>query len=169
MTNKMTYENILKYAMAMELEGHNFFKEKAEKLSNPTGKKMFLDLADIEMDHYKFLEEQLKVYLENKSFNKIDPSVIDREKDIFKEREESEHLKETLVQSDIPDLTILRMAYLIERDYAEFYRNAKENAEDEAAKRVFETLQKWEEGHEELFKSEYDRRMKEYMTLPWGG
>lgn len=166
MTN---YKGILKYAMQMELDGYNFFKEKAHNLSNPTAKKLFLDLADIEMDHYNFLKEQLKIYEETNSFDKIEESVRIREKDIFIEREESEHIKSTLEQSDIPDLTILRMAYLIERDYAEFYRNAKENSEDPKAKEVFKKLEEWELSHEELFKKEYDRRMKEYINLPWGG
>lgn len=89
--------------------------------------------------------------------------------DIFKEREKSEKIEYTLEQSDIPDLTILRMAYLIERDYKEFYEGVAENSEDEDIKDVFNTLAKWEAGHEELFKSEYDRLMKEYMSLPWGG
>ena len=61
------------------------------------------------------------------------------------------------------------MAYLIEKDFKEYYTNAMENADDEGARKIFERLAKWEEGHEKLFKYEYDRRMKEYMNLPWGG
>ena len=44
-----------------------------------------------------------------------------------------------------------------------------ENAEDDDIKAIFIKLSKWEEGHESLFKNEYDRRMKEYMNFPWGG
>ncbi|WP_425449422.1 ferritin-like domain-containing protein [Dethiothermospora halolimnae] len=160
---------IFKYAMQMELDGHKFFKEKAKEFVNPTSKKMFENLARVEMDHYDFLKEQLDEYTNNNEFKKLDPSIADREKDIFKSREESEYLKETLEQSDIPDMTILRMAYLIERDYAEFYRKAAANVEDIKAKEIFNMLAKWEDGHEELFKKEYDRMMNEYMTLPWGG
>lgn len=61
------------------------------------------------------------------------------------------------------------MAYLIERDYKEFYIEASNNADDESIKMIFNKLATWEEGHEKLFKNEYDRRMKEYMSLPWGG
>ena len=61
------------------------------------------------------------------------------------------------------------MAYLIERDYKEFYENVAEDSEDEEIKEVFNTLAKWEAGHEALFKAEYNRLMKEYMNLPWGG
>lgn len=162
------YEQVLRYAMQMELDGHNFFKENAEKFNSPTSRKLFLDLAEVEMDHYRYLENQLKSYLETDSFD-TSHEVMDREENIFEAREESEHIEATLKESDIPDITILRMAYLIERDYKEFYTNAAENAQDEAAKAIFTKLAHWEEGHEKLFKAEYDRRMKEYMTLPWGG
>jgi len=163
------YGAILKYAMQMEIEGYNFFKEKSSKFVNPTSKKMFEDLAEVELDHYNYLKEQLDSYEKTQSFKEIDTVMSEKEKNIFENREEKEHLKSTLQESDIPDLTILRMAYLIERDYAEFYNNAADNAEDGSAKEVFRKLARWEEGHESLFKEEYNRRMKEYMNLPWGG
>lgn len=163
-----SYEQILRYAMQMELDGHNFYKEKAKSMSNPTTEKLFSTLAKTELDHYKFIEGLLNTYIETESFD-IDPAVLNKEESIFEAREESEHLKETLQESDIPDLTVLRMAYLIERDYKEFYQNAADNIEDKDVKAIFERLAQWELGHESLFKSEYDKRMKEYMTLPWGG
>lgn len=163
-----TYEQIFKYSMQMEVDGYNFYMEKAEALANPTSKKIFTDLAEEEKRHYKYLEELLNKYLADGNFKeKIDD--LPEYESIFEAREESEHLNETLEESDIPDLTILRTAYLIERDAKEFYDNISENVEDEDIKAVFIKLSKWEEGHETLFKSEYKRRMKEYMNFPWGG
>ena len=152
----------------MELDGANFFRENAEKFNNVTSKKMFLDLAEVEMEHYRYLKNQLGSYTETKTFD-VSEEVMGREEDIFQSREESENLEATLSESDIPDLTILRMAYLIEKDYKEFYTNAAEEAKDQAAKAIFTKLASWEAGHELLFKREYDKRMKEYMSLPWGG
>lgn len=162
------YEGVLRYAMQMELDGANFFKENAEKFVNPTSKELFLELADVEMEHYRYLENQLKAYLETNKFDMSD-EVINREENIFKNREESEHIEATLEQSDIPDITILRMAYLIEKDYKEFYEKQANEAKDEDIKKIFEKLANWEAGHEEIFKKEYDKRMEEYMNLPWGG
>lgn len=163
------YEQILRYAMQMELDGYNFFKEKAAVFTDPTTKNLFLKLADVEMDHYNLVKAQLENYLETDSFD-LELDMFNRsEKSIFEKREKSEHIDETLVESDVPDITVLRMAYLIERDYAEFYTKAAEEADDEDAKKLFERLAKWEEGHERLFKEEYDRKMEEYMNLPWGG
>ncbi len=162
------YEQVLRYAMQMELDGYNFFIENAEKINNVTSKKLFLDLAKTEMEHYKYLENQLKTYRETKTFDTSDEA-MNREENIFEAREESEHLEATLGESDIPDLTIMRMAYLIERDFKEFYTNAAENANDEDARAIFTKLASWEAGHELLFKTEYNKLMKEYMNLPWGG
>ncbi len=162
------YEGVLRYAMQMELDGANFFKENAEKFVNPTSKELFLKLADVEMEHYRYLENQLKVYLESNKFD-ISDEVMNREENIFKNREESEHIEATLEQSDIPDVTILRMAYLIEKDYKEFYEKQANEAKDEDIKKIFGKLANWEAGHEKIFKNEYDKRMKEYMNLPWGG
>ena len=163
------YEQILRYAMQMELDGYNFFKEKAGEFIDSTTKNLFLKLADVEMDHYNLVKTQLESYLKTNSFD-LDLDIFDRdEESIFEKRERSEHIDETLVESDVPDITVLRMAYLIERDYAEFYKKAAKEADDEDAKSLFERLAKWEEGHERLFKEEYDRKMEEYMNLPWGG
>ena len=148
-----TYEQIFRYAMQMELDGYNFYKNDSKVATDTL---------------YKYLEALLNKYIETDTFDQGLDSLPEDEK-IFESREKSEHLKETLSESDIPDLTVLRMAYLIERDYKEFYENAAANIEDKEVKAIFEKLSRWEEGHEKLFKAEYDKRMREYMTLPWGG
>jgi rubrerythrin len=68
----------------------------------------------------------------------------------------------------VPDLPVLRTAYLIEHDFAEFYDNAARQAEGEA-KKVLEMLARWEHGHEVLFKQMHDKAFEEYAQMPWGG
>ena len=67
----------------------------------------------------------------------------------------------------MPVLPILRMAYLIERDFAEFYRTAAARVEGKA-KQALEMLALWETGHENLFKNLHDRAFEEYAQMPWG-
>lgn len=162
------YEQVIRYAMQMELDGYNFFKEKSEHVQSETAKSLFLELAEVEMEHHNFLKNHLSKYMENDNFE-IDRSFQDIDPAIFEKRAETEHVEAALKESDVPDITILRMAYLIERDYKEFYEKAAKEADEPIIKELFETLASWEEGHESIFKDEYDRRMKEYMTLPWGG
>jgi len=60
------------------------------------------------------------------------------------------------------------MAYLIERDFAEFYEMAAAQAEGEA-QTALNALAQWERGHERLFKDLHDRVFQEYAEMPWGG
>lgn len=163
------YVNILKYAMDREKEGQKFFLDNAERFTSPISKALFEKLAAVEQEHYDFLKEQLDYYLENNSFKQLDDSFIKREEDIFVKRQEGEKLHLSLSQSDVPDIAIMRTAYLIERDFAEYYKEAAEKAQDEEAKKLFNMLAQWELGHEKIFKDEYNRLMEEYMNLPWGG
>lgn len=162
------YEQVIRYAMQMELDGYNFFKDKSEEVLSETSRAIFLELAEVEQEHYEYLKRHLEKYLEGGDF-KIEDRSEDMDADIFKTRAEKEYVDEALKESDIPDITILRMAYLIERDFKEFYEKAAEKADEPAIKELFETLAKWEATHECIFKKEYDRRMEEYMNLPWGG
>lgn len=168
MENKVV--GILKYALEMELSGHNFFKEKAEIFQSPTTRGLFLDLAGIEMEHYNLIKKELDTYTRDPRNFTVDEEIMTRDEGtIFKQRQSSESLDTTLVESDVPDLTVMRMAYLIERDFKEFYADAVDMVDDDNVKKLLTRLSLWESGHEEIFKREYDRLKKEYMTLPWGG
>ena len=165
-------KSIFKYAMGIELQGIEFYQENATKLSNVTGKAIFEELVDTEKEHYEFLKEELEHYEMTGSIKATKEDLLKRmrmERNMFEEREKSEHLKETIVESDIPDITILKMAYLIEKDAVDFYNRVATEAEDEQLKNIFEMLASWEQGHAALFKKEYQKRMEEYMRTPWGG
>lgn len=161
---------ILEYALEMELAGHNFFKEKSSAFASPTTRTLFLDLAKIEMEHYNLIKKELDQYQKDPEDFTVDEAILQRdESNIFKSREESESIDKTLIESDVKDLTIMRMAYLIERDFKEFYDEAKDMVEDENVKLLLQRLSSWEQGHETIFKREYDRLKKEYLYFPWGG
>jgi rubrerythrin len=86
----------------------------------------------------------------------------------FSQRAQSEIIDQKVAEAMVPDLPVLRMAFLIERDFAEFYESSAAQSEGEA-KRVLTMLSQWERGHERLFKHFYDRAMEEYSKMPWGG
>lgn len=161
--------NAMKYAMKMEMEGYDFYMDNAEKFSNPTTKEIFIDLANEELAHYNFLEQEMNNYVENPNAYEMSKEALDPENSIFNQRAEAQNLDTTLEQSDVPDMTILRTAYLVEADFAEYYESQAEQAEDEKIKGVFSMLSEWERGHEKMFRDEYNRLLKEYMSMPWGG
>ena len=64
-------------------------------------------------------------------------------------------MKENIV-TYTSDLSALRVAYLIEKDAADFYRRAAQETDDADGKRMYLDLAKMEEGHLALLKGEYD-------------
>jgi len=60
------------------------------------------------------------------------------------------------------------MAFLIEKDFAEYYENSAKKVSGEG-KKVLQMLAKWERGHEALFKQLHDSAYEIYAQMPWGG
>ena len=60
-------------------------------------------------------------------------------KGFFSQRAHYEFLNQTLLEAMVPDLPVLHTAYLIERDFAEYYANVAAQAEG-PAKQVLEML-----------------------------
>lgn len=160
--------NALQYAMKLEMDGYDFYMEKSKEFANPTTEKIFVELAEEEKAHYEFLKSELENYVDNPKEYTMNPDFLNPEESVFEKRAESQKLDITLKESDVPDLTVLRMAYLVEADTAEFYAAQAEQAESENIKGVFTMLSEWERGHEKMFRDEYNRLLKEYMSMPWG-
>jgi rubrerythrin len=163
----MDIRKIYEYALQREHEGKRFFAQNAERLSHAAAVGAFKQLADEEQKHIEFIQAQIDALDKG-----IKPDVemgFDLEKDgFFSQRAESEMIDQTMLEAMVPDLPVLRMAYLIERDFAEFYELAASKSEGDA-KKVLKMLANWERGHEELFKRLHDQAFEEYAQMPWGG
>jgi rubrerythrin len=163
----MDIRKIYEYALARELEGKRFFQENATRLSHSAAVGAFNRLAEEEQRHIDFIQLQI---------NLLDKPGAEAQKmpeDVggvgyFTQRAASESIDQTVYESMVPDLPILRMAYLIERDFAEFYETSARNA-DGQAKSVLESLAAWERNHERFFKQMHDRVLAQYGEMPWGG
>jgi rubrerythrin len=162
----MNIRRVYEYALQREHEGKNFFESNAQRMSHAAASGIFQQLADEEQKHIEFIESLLRSLEDGESGAQA--SVVLEQEDLFSHRAESEMLDQTVIESMIPDVAILRMAYLIERDFAEFYERSSEQAEGEA-KKALAALARWERGHERLFKDLHDRVFEEYAGMPWGG
>jgi rubrerythrin len=162
----MNVKRIYEYALQREHEGKTFFQTNAERMSHAAASSIFRRLADEEQKHIDFIEMLLQRL---ESGQGEDSPGVDLPQDgLFSRRAESEMLDQTVIESMIPDVAILRMAYLIERDFAEFYEMAAEKTEGQA-EAALTALARWERGHERLFKDLHDRVFQEYAGMPWGG
>ncbi len=159
----MDIRKVLEYALQREYEGKRFFEQNAARLQNAAAVGAFKAIAEEEQRHIEFIQAQLNALAGESSAAPELPSA-----GFFADRADSEFIAVTVAESMVADLPVLRMAYLIERDFAEFYAQAASKAEDDA-KKVLDMLAHWEAGHERLFKHMHDKAFENYSGMPWGG
>lgn len=163
----MDIRRIYVYALQREHEGKRFFSENAGRLSHAAATGIFEQLAAEEQKHIDFIEAQIDALDAGGAPDTDLGAELERE-GFFSQRADSEMLDQTVMEAMVPDLPILRMAYLIERDFAEFYELASAKTEGKAQE-VLRMLAAWERGHESLFKRLHDTAFEEYAEMPWGG
>ncbi len=159
----MNIVKVLEYALAREVQGKQFFTDYAGRLANAEAAGAFHTIAAEEQKHIDFIQAQLAVH-RGEGPAGIELPVVQ----FFSDQAQATSIEQTVSESMVADLPVLRMAYLIERDFAEFYQMAAGKADGEA-KQVLEMLARWEAGHERLFKRLHDSLFEKYADMPWGG
>ncbi len=133
--NKM---NIFDYAMQMETESQNYYRNLAEHAANEGLKTIFNMLADEETKHYGFVEK-----MKMKKADKIpDTTILPDAKAVFQRMAHSENF-------DFKDeqLELYKKAQDIESKSKEFYLHKIDEVEEKAEKKAFNLLAKQEEKH----------------------
>lgn len=150
---------ILKYALAREREGARFYKDRTKSLNVPEVKELFSELTQMEMDHVSYVSNLLE---SGSRGDEIILQTVEGE-NIFLAREKLE-LHGISLDSLAGDLSALRMAYLIEKDFEDFYREKADSATDAKVKELLVKLSHWEESHKKSLLKLYDILMKEYWS-----
>lgn len=166
MTETAPVRRILEYALERERQGIRFFQENAGRLNHPAVQGVFRQLADEEVKHAAYIQSLLDQLDRGRAADSL--TALPEVTDLFTDRAQTEMLEQTVYESMVPDVTVLRMAYLIERDFAEFYAQAADKAEG-SVREALERLARWEESHEKLFKNLHDTLFQSAMEMPWGG
>ena len=164
----MDIRKIYEYALQREHEGKNFFAQNAARFGHAAVVGAFQQMADEEQKHIEFIQALIDGLDAGSADGMAKGMQFDAE-GFFSQRAEAEMLDQTVVESMVPDLSVLRMAYLIERDFAEFYEMAADRVEDASARDALVMLGQWERLHEDLFKKMHDKAFEEYAGMPWGG
>jgi rubrerythrin len=160
----MDIRKIFDYALQREYEGKAFFEANAGRLQNAAAAGAFRAIAAEEQKHIDFIQAQINALNDGKTA----PTPELPKAGFFADRASSENVEQSVSEAMVADLPVLRMAYLIERDFAEFYTQAASQAEGDA-KVILDMLARWESGHERLFKSMHDKAFEKYSGMPWGG
>ena len=148
---------ILKFAARMEKDAQDFYNYYGDKVKSPELREIFSRMANIEELHHEYLNKQYAGLMQKEPPKELawnvasdlamkDPHILADTSNILGEN-----------SNGISDLMVLRMAYLIEKEFEEFYKNAIKAVEDEAAKKILQELSVWESQHKEYFERQYEQ------------
>jgi rubrerythrin len=150
---------VLKAAMATEKKGYNFYKETADRIGPPEAQKMFLSLAQDEIQHLHWLEAQEESLLKKGEWLAYKPPP---QKARAVEGLPIFSLTEEKIGNYRSELSALKLGLEMEESSRQLYLKAAAECLDEKGKAMFSHLAAWEGEHWELLKREYDFLMGEY-------
>jgi len=130
------YKEILKMAVANEVEAYEFYRDAAAKMKDPAMKKTFEELADEESGHKVLLEGYLSNEMKNMKFNE--------EKD-YKVAETVEAPQ--ILSTDMAFKDAIALAMKKEQEAMKMYQNFADACEGAKQKETFLELAKMEKGH----------------------
>jgi rubrerythrin len=149
---------ILRRAIAMEVEGERFFSEAAKRMKYPRTKDMFVSLAKQERRHVRVLEEELHRLERGGTW--ISPSSVkgsaDPDASVFRD---AERVSGPL-DPKAGELEVLKFGMEVERKSIDYYRSAGEEVGSPKAREVFNWLVGEEAGHLAILTAEHDVRSR---------
>ncbi len=151
--------DILKTALLNEAEGEHFYQLAAENTSNPAVKNAFSSLAEEEKQHGIWLREMLESLTKGQSLN-ADLLNIDIDSDV------SPHIfniSQVSGKQNIMEISVFHIGILMEKASLDYYRNAAESTSNPDAKKLYETLAKWEMHHLDELEKAYDALSEDWF------
>lgn len=131
--------NIYDYAMQMEKDGENYYRDSAQKINNTGLKKILGMLADAEVKHYDILQKMKK----NEKTQALHTEILSNVKNIFVEMQEA---KDT-VGVNISQKELYKKAQEIEKKSQEFYSEKANEVNDQSQKELFLKIAEEEKKH----------------------
>lgn len=135
--------NAFEYAMKMELDGKTYFEEQAAKMSDPTLKRIFDELASDEDHHYLIFKSLHDgEHPDYEAAFKTD--ILSTTKNIFQKLSES-RIKIANYPADVKAAWV--KARDIEDDAENFYREQAAKTTDQTQKRIWDRIAEEEHKH----------------------
>lgn len=140
--------NAVEIAISMEADAIKFYKEAADRTSNPVGKKMFLTISDDEKRHLEMLSRIIK----GLDIKDKDVSPMKNVKSIFETMKEDMMKK---VEATTDELEAFKIAMQMEKEGIEFYKKVSSAAGTEKEAELFKKLIREEQQHYDIFANTY--------------
>ncbi|SFQ00028.1 ferritin family protein [Caldicoprobacter faecalis] len=146
---------ILKFAMRMEKNAKDFYEFYAEKDVSEETKRIFEELIEIEKQHFDTLKKEYDKlgfteapidisWVVDDNFKARDPHILADNSDMLQEADVG-----------VSDVSVMRMAYLIETDFWHFYNKAAQAVDEPEVKKLLTDLAEWEKQHSDMFYKKY--------------
>jgi rubrerythrin len=132
--------NIYKYAMKMEKDGENYYRELANKTEDIGLQNILKMLADEEVRHYNIIEQMMK---SKASAELAETGILKKVKNIFIKIKG----KNLVFNFDLPQINFYRKAQEIEEKSYKFYIKMSDKVEIESQRKVFLKLAGEEKKH----------------------
>ena len=130
--------DIFDYALQMEKDGENFYREIAQKTSTKGLRRILTMLADEEVKHHQAIES-----MKQNKYQMTETNVLDDAKNIFiKMKDQDETFEPDLEQTEF-----YARAQEIEKKSQQFYQEKARQTDKDDQKKLFERLAKEEEKH----------------------
>jgi rubrerythrin len=149
----MNTADVFKLAHRMEVQGMRFYQEQQDKVKLPRIRELFSFLSGMEKEHAAYIERQADNLEAGRPIEELAGS---EEEDRFRAVMARQKVEPENLDQDLGDYSIMRMAYLVEKDFARFYEQSAEQSRGEL-RDLFTSLAEWEKGHAEMMKQEMGR------------
>jgi rubrerythrin len=164
MMNKQTERVLggLRIAMEAELTGHQFYKAASKNTKDSKGKEAFSRMADEEMGHFNYLRHQYQSILKTGKYDFTKRLLMRHKKGgtnpIFSKEIQSR------IKTSHFEVSALTIGMKLEMEAVGFYRKCATKAATPAAKKFYNELADWEQGHYDSFKNQLDLLKEEYFA-----
>ncbi len=150
----MSEMNIYEYAMNLEKEGEDFYRDLAEKTDDEGLKNILLMLANEEVKHYKLFEKML---------NNADVSKLPKMEVIEETKQSFQKMKDvpTTHNFEQDQLEYYKRAVEIEEQNGNFYKEQAHKAKTEEHKQIFLRIAEEEDRHLVVLKN-----LVEFIACP---
>jgi len=132
--------NIYKYAMKMEKDGENYYRELANQTEDIGLQNILKMLTDEEVRHYNIIEQMMK---SKASAELAETGILKKVKNIFIKIKG----KNLVFNFDLPQINLYRKAQEIEEKSYKFYIEMSDKVEIESQRKVFLKLAGEEKKH----------------------
>ena len=132
--------NIYKYAMKMEKDGENYYRELANKTGDVGLRNILKMLANDEVKHYHIIEQMMKTDV---SIELAETDILENAKNIFVKIKG----KNLVFDFDLSQVNFYRKAQEMEEKSYMFYMNMSNKAEIESQRKIFLKLAEQEKKH----------------------